>query len=100
MANYGFKQYNYANVSNYREKLQSNKTSMIELFNKYSNEIPRLDDIWKGSSGTASANEMQSLRQLYNGFINKVDEFISTLQLAENSFLTTERESSSQYSQK
>ena len=97
MANYGIKQFNYNNVSSYREELASNKNRMMELFNKYSNELNRIDEVWVGSSGTASTNQMQTLRELYNGFLNKVNEFENALQHAENTFISGESEASSIY---
>ena len=97
MANYGIKQFNYNNVSSLRQELASNKNRMMELFNKYSNELNRLDEVWLGSSGTASTNQMQTLRELYNGFLNKVNEFEIALQHAENTFISGEGEAASIY---
>ena len=97
MANYGTKQFNYSNVSSYRQELASNKNRMIELFNKYGNELNRIDEVWLGSSGIASTNQMQTLRELYNGFLTKVNEFENALQHAENTFISGEGEAASIY---
>lgn len=97
MANYGIKQFNYSNVSTYRGELASAKQNMIELFNRYGNEVNRIDEVWLGSSGAASTTEMQTLREIYNGFLNKVNEFENALQYAENQFISTESQASTEY---
>lgn len=97
MANYGYKQYNYSNVVNYKNALINNKDQMVDLFEKYKNELTNIESSWQGQSGSVSRDDMNRLIADYNGFINKVNEFISNLTLAENTFTEAEKQSMSTY---
>ena len=97
MANYGIKQFNYSNVSNYKNTLITNRDKMDELFNKYKGELSNLEGSWIGQSGNISRDDMQYLMQMYNGFLNKVNDFISTLSNTEATFADTEKQNMSTY---
>lgn len=97
MANYGYKQYNYNNVINYKNTLINNKDQMVDLFEKYKNELTNIEGSWQGQSGSVSVDDMNKLIADYNGFLNKVNEFINTLTLAESTFADTEKQTMSTY---
>lgn len=97
MANYGYKQYNYSNVSTYRQTLESNRNKMEDLFRKYQGELSNIETNWIGSSGSVSQSNMQELIQKYNGFLDKVNSFITILSAAEREFIDTESQNISTY---
>ena len=97
MANYGIKQFNYNNVSNYKSVLETNRNTMDELFRRYQNELTNMESNWIGKSGMVSQSDMQELIKSYNGFLNKVNDFINVLAQSERSFIETESENISTY---
>ena len=97
MANYGIKQFNFKNVENYRQILESNRNQMDELFRKYQGELTNMESNWIGKSGMVSQSDMQELIKSYNGFLNKVNSFITLLGNAEVGFSDQEKESIATY---
>lgn len=97
MANYGIKQFNYQNVENYKNILENNRNKMDELFRKYQSELTNVESNWMGQSGRVSQDDMQQLIKSYNGFLNKVNDFINTLAASQRSFVETESENISTY---
>lgn len=97
MANYGIKQFNFKNVENYRQILESNRNQMDELFRKYQGELTNMESNWIGKSGMVSQSDMQELIKSYNGFLNKVNSFITMLSESERGFIDNEMENISTY---
>ena len=97
MANYGYKQYNYNNVSNYRQVLENNRNTMEDLFRRYQGELTNIESNWVGSSGTVSQSDMQELIKKYNEFLGKVNTFITILATSEREFIETESQNISTY---
>ena len=91
------KQFNYENVVSYKDTLISNKEKMIEAFNKYQSESSRIDTNWMGSSANVSKEEMERLTSQYNGFLAKVEDFITVLSNSEQEFISTEQENAARY---
>lgn len=97
MANYGVKQFNYNNVVNYKNNLITNRDQMNDLFQKYNNELTKMDASWMGQSASVSKEDMAYLIQQYNGFLNKVNDFITVLSNSETTFIETEKQTISTY---
>ena len=97
MANFGIKQFNYNNVVNYKNTLITNRDQMDDLFNKYKTELTNLESSWMGQSGSISRDDMNYLIQQYYGFLNKVNDFITTLSNTETTFSDTEKQNMSTY---
>ena len=95
--NYGVKQFNYENVVSFKDVLISNRNKMEDSFGKYQGELNRLDSNWEGMSGNVSKEEMSRLFTQYNGFLSKVNDFITVLSDSEESFATTENQNVSRY---
>lgn len=89
--------YSYANVSNSRNVLVTNRNKIEEYFNKYNASLNELKSNWQGSSASVSESDFNELIANYNRFMEKVNEFIVSLDYAEKQFVTAEQESKSQY---
>ena len=97
MANFRIKQFNYNNVTSYKDILETNRNRMDELFRKYQGELQNVESNWMGQSGRVSQEDMQKLINDYNGFLNKVNDFITVLAASQNSFVETENQNISTY---
>ena len=97
MSNFGIKQFNYNNVTNYKEILIANRNKMDELVNNYKKELNNMESNWMGQSGRVSREDMQKLINDYNGFLNKVNDFIEILTVSQNSFVDSEQQNMSSY---
>ena len=91
--------YNYENITNYRKILADNKQVMQDNYSENESQLSNLYEIWKGTSGTVSENDLEELQSKYSGFLERVDSFIDILDVASREKSTAEQESAQTYNQ-